>query len=186
MTIAFRRAFFTLAVLALPLALPSTVLAAQSALVAKLKQDGTIQVLTNRFQQHFADGTLVAKIETTRTDGSARIHRRSADGCLTETTLLVFGEGPLPDGSRPGWIFTSHPLSIFRCEDNGCAEEFTYGAWTASCGDFGSIPEYTIKCVCIRKNFDQVIAQGGDYCQQRFTGISVWDLTDWILPGFIQ
>jgi hypothetical protein len=181
----FRIALF-FAALALPLALASPVLAAQSALVAKLKQDGTIQILTNRFQDHFADGTPVAKIETKTSDGITTILRRSADGCLQESTQMEFGVTPLGDGSRPGWIVTSHTLTVIRCEDNGCAEEFTEGAWTASCGDFGTVEPYIIKCICIRRNFDQVIGESGNWCKQRFFGTSIWDLNHWVLPQFVQ
>lgn len=181
----FRIALF-LAALALPLAAASAAHAGQSALVGKLKQDGTIQLYTNRFQSHFADGTPVAKIEAKRTDGIVRVERRSADGCLVEMTELEMNPIAGPDGSHPLWEVTANPLSIFRCRDNGCAEEFTEGAWTAACGDFGSVEPYIIKCICIRKNFDQVIGESGDWCKRGFTIIVVWDLEDWILPNFIQ
>lgn len=182
----FGRISTPFAVLALALAFSTPTLAAQSALVGKLKQDGTIQIFPNRFQDNFADGTPVAKIETTRTDGIVRIHRRSAEGCHVESTQLEIAAATSPDGSHALWEVNSHPISLIRCEDNGCADEFTYGAWTAACGDFGSVEPYIIKCVCIRKNFDQVIGQAGDYCQQRFWSISIWDLRDWILPQFVE
>jgi len=176
----------SLAAVVWPLALASAASAAQSALVGKLQQDGTIRLYTNRFQDHFADGTPVAKIDTTRTNGIVSIQRRSADGCHFEMTEVDIDPNPGPDGSHPLWEVTAHPLSVFRCEDNGCAETFTDGAWTAACGDFGAVEPYILKCVCIRKNSDEVVGELGDYCKKSFSGLSVWDLTDWVLPQFVQ
>jgi hypothetical protein len=174
------------AALVLPLAVASAAHAGQSALVGKLKQDGTIQLYTNRFKNHFADGTPVAKIEAKRTDGTVRVERRSADGCLAEMTELEVNPIASADGSHPLWQATEDPLTIFRCQDNGCAEEFTEGAWTAACGDFGAVEPYIIKCICIRTNFDQVIGEGGDWCRRLFWVVIIWDLEDWILPQYIE
>jgi len=100
-------------------------------------------------------------------------------------TDLEIGPATNPDGSHPIWEVTANPLSIFRCRDNGCRQEFTTGAWTASCGDFGSVEPYVIHCICIRKNFDQVIGEQGDWCKRGFTVIDIWNLEDWVLPEFI-
>lgn len=77
MTLGPRIALFCAAA-ASTLALTPTVHAAQSALVGRIKSDGTIQLFTNRFQTHFVDGTPVAKIEATRVYGVVHVHRRSA------------------------------------------------------------------------------------------------------------
>jgi hypothetical protein len=185
MKLVFRRVSLAFASLAVALAFASPVLAAQSALVGKQKADGSVQLYLNRFLDHFADGTPVAKIEAAQKDGATQLIRRSADGCQVEISEATIG--PLgPDGSRPIWQVTANPLSLFRCRDNGCAEEFTEGAWTASCGDFGSVEPYVIHCICIRKNFDQVIGEEGDWCKRGLTSTSVWDLHSWILSQFIQ
>ena len=186
MNFVFRRVSLAFASLALSLAVASPLLAAQSALVGKQKADGTIQLYLNRFQDHFADGTLVAKIEATQKDGVTRLVRRSADGCLVEMSAVEIGPVANPDGSHPIWQVTSTPLSIFRCRDNGCAEEFTEGVWTASCGNFGSVEPYVIHCICLRKSTDQVIGEPGDWCTRGLTSISIWDLHSWILSQFIQ
>lgn len=186
MSFAFRRVSLALASLALPLALASPALAAQSALVGKQKADGSIQLYLNRFQSHFADGTPVAKVEATQKDGVTSLVRRSADGCLVEISEVELDPATSPDGSHPIWQVTANPLSIFRCRDNGCAEEFTEGVWTASCGNFGSVEPYVIHCICIRKSTDQVIGESGDWCKRGLTSISVWDLHSWILSQFIQ
>lgn len=181
----FRIALF-FATLALPLAAASTAHAAQSAIVGKLKQDGTIQLYANRFQDHFADGTPVAKVEAKKTDGIVRIERRSADGCLVESTQLDV-LATTPDGWHPLSATTAHPLSLFRCMDNGCAAEFTEGVWTAACGDFGSVEPYVIHCICIRNNgTDQIIGESGDYCRRFVKIVLIWDLLDWIHPPFVQ
>jgi len=185
MNLVLRRVSLAFASLAVPLALASPLLAAQSALVGKQKADGTVQLYLNRFQDRFDDGTPVAKIEATQKDGVTQLLRRSADGCLVEMSEVTIGPVANPDGSHPIWQVTANPLSIFRCRDNGCRQEFTTGAWTASCGDFGSVEPYVIHCICIRKNFDQVIGEQGDWCKRGFTVIDVWQLEDWVLPEFI-
>ena len=82
----------------LALSVASGALAGESALVGRLRQDGTIQVYQDRFLKAFPDGTPVATIEATPAPGGPKLTRAAADGCLTETTVLRVAESPAPTG----------------------------------------------------------------------------------------
>jgi hypothetical protein len=163
------------------LSVASTALAGESALVGKLKQDGTIQVYQDRFQPAFPDGTRVASIAATPAEGGPRLTRASSDGCLAETTVLRVATTAAADGSRALWAVDLNPILLKRCYDDGCKAEFDYGAWDANCEDFGDV-----KCACVRRNFDQVIVQTQGYCKRFQTIVDIWDLDDWVLPEFVQ
>jgi hypothetical protein len=154
---------------------------AESALVGKLKQDGTIQVYQNRFLPSFPDGTPVATIEAAPAEGGPRLTRASADGCLAETTVLRIAEAPAPDGSRALWAVDVNPIILKRCYDDGCIAEFDYGAWDAKCEDISNLT-----CVCVRRNFDQVVVHTQGYCKRFQSIVDVWDLDDWVLHQFVQ
>jgi hypothetical protein len=154
---------------------------AESAYVGTVDAAGNVQLYLNRFRSTFADGTPVARVEAKTTDGYTRVYRWAADGCRGESTLLKIGDGALGGDLHPVWLVTAHPLDLYRCEDRGCAEEFTDQLWTAACGDFDPI-----KCMCIRKKGDLVTGEQGDWCKRILKGSTVWDLGSWTFPQFIQ
>jgi hypothetical protein len=165
----------------LALSAASDALAGESALVGRLKQDGTIQVYQDRFLKTFPDGTPVATVEATPAPGGPKLTRAAADGCLTETTVLRIAEAPAPDGSRGLWAVDWHPVLLTRCYDDGCKAAFDEGAWDAKCEKIAQYP-----CACVRRNFDQVIVYPQGYCKRFQFDIPIWDLDDWFPPQFIQ
>jgi hypothetical protein len=176
---AFRSIVLSVAALSLGIAAPAF---GQTAQVGYIRADGSIQLFKNRLQQHFADGTPVAKIESSDVDGFPRLYRWAADGCRGESTLLQIGD-PVSEGIRPVFIFESHPIELYTCEDRGCEAEFAEPGWyTAKCGPLGDY-----KCICVKKNLsgDVVIGILGDYCKRVFNVHFGWNLADWVLPQFI-
>ncbi|MET0552979.1 MAG: hypothetical protein ABW221_08075 [Vicinamibacteria bacterium] len=171
----------TLAAGLLALAAASDAFAGESALVGRLKQDGTIEIDKGRFLPGFPDGTPVATIEATPAAGGPRLTRASSDGCLAETTVLRVAATAAADGSRGLWAVDWHPIQLKRCYDDGCQAEFDHGAWDAKCEDIS-----TFTCVCVRRNFDQVIIETQGYCKRFQTLVDVWDLDDWVFPQFVQ
>jgi hypothetical protein len=171
----------TLAAGLLALSFASGAVAGESALVGRLKQDGTIQVYKDRFLQAFPDGTAVATIEATPAAGGPRLTRASTDGCRAETTVLVVAAAPAPDGSRPLWAVDWHPIVARRCYDDGCKAEFDHLPWDAGC-----MVDASLGCVCRRTNTDQVIFETGGYCRPFQVNVPAWDLDDWFHPQFIQ
>lgn len=171
----------TLAAGLLALSVASGASAGESAVVGRLRPDGTIQVYKDRFQPAFPDGTPVASITATPAEGGPRLTRAAADGCLTETTVLVISEAPAPDGSRGLSAVDWHPVLLTRCYDDGCKAEFDGGAWDAKCERIAQFP-----CACVRRNFDQVIVHPQGYCKRFQFDLPIWDLDDWILPPWVN
>ena len=165
----------------LALSVASGAQAGESALVGRLKQDGTIQVYKNRLLPTFPDGTPVATIEAAPAPGGPKLTRAAADGCLAETTVLHIAEATAPDGSRGLWAVDWHPIELRRCYDNGCKAEFDLLPWSASCSN-----EASLGCVCKRSKTDLVIFELGGYCTRFQMTIPTWDLDDWFHPQFVQ
>ena len=78
----------TLAAGLLALSVAAGAFAGESAIVGRLKQDGTIQVFKDRFQPKFPDGTPVASITAAPAEGGPRLKRASADGCRRRSRLV--------------------------------------------------------------------------------------------------
>ena len=171
----------TLSVGLLVLAAASGALAGESALVGRLKQDGTIQLYKDRFLPKFPDGTPVATIEATPAEGGPKLTRATSDGCLAQTTALVIAEAPAADGSRGLWAVDWRPIAVRRCYDNGCKAEFDHLPWEAGC-----VVDASFGCVCRRDKTDLVIFETGGYCRPFQVNVPVWDLDDWFHPQFIQ
>ena len=154
--------------------------AGQSAQVGHMNADGSTQLYRNRLQPRFADGTPVAKVEFSDVNGFPRLYRWAADGCRGESVLLEIGDSVIPEGTRPIWVLTAHPIELYTCEDSGCEAEFAEPGWyTAKCGPLGEF-----KCTCVKKNLsgDVVIGILGDYCKRIFNMRFGWNLADWVLP----
>ena len=167
------------------LAVDGAASAQEVARVGHLKTDSSVVLYLERFQDQFADGTPVARIEASAGDGFVRVSRWAADGCRGESTLLHVGSALPQSGASSLWIASSAVIDLFDCKDTGCAQRFSKpGQTVAICG---SVSGATCKCIETNLSGDNVtIHMDQGYCRLAFNSIALGSLAEWIRPGFIN
>lgn len=163
------------ALLTLSLALGAQATAEEYAVVGHVNDDGSFELYEDRFQETFADGTPVARVEVTEAGGFVRVSRWADNGCRGEATTVHAG----PRGTLV--VSSATVLDLYKCVDDGCQARF---GELAFCGDIETLG---VKCKCIRLDPDSTsIIANGDYCKRSVSALTIWDLLDWILPHYIR
>lgn len=164
--------------------------------VARVTDDGGIELLTNRLVDKFPDGTRVAEVYIDDSNGFLRLVRKGFKfngDCLREvTTLYDANQIAVTVGSTVAGqsLFAVHatPVSFLGCNDDGCRRLKNVvlpGDPPLVSARCDSSELSGNRCKCHLNDGSGTVVTNGDFCNS-WLEVSLLDISHWLWPQFIQ
>jgi hypothetical protein len=162
--------------------------------VARVDNDGGIELLTNRLVDRFPDGTPVAEAFVDDSSGYLRLVRKGFKfngDCLREvTTLYDANRIPVLVGSTAEgqslWVWHAATVNILACLDDGCSELKNVPTdpplVSARC-DRSDLSGNL--CKCHLNDGTGTVVTNGDFCNTWLEQRTL-DIRQWVAQLFIQ
>jgi hypothetical protein len=164
--------------------------------VARVANNGNVEVLTNRLVDKFPDGTPVAEAFVDISNGYLRLVRKGFKfngDCLREvTTLYDVNRIPVLVGSTAAgqslWVLHESTVNLLACLDDGCralknvvfpGEPPLVSARCDRTDLSGN------KCKCHLNDGTGTVVTNGDFCNS-WLEERILSIQEWVLPQFIQ
>jgi hypothetical protein len=169
------------------LASASGAFAAQRAEIGIVASDGTVQLYRDRFQEQFPDGTAVAEVRASISNGFLQLIRKgfnAKNACLQHVTRVVDAYGSHLSSLTPGqqlYLPELVPVEISACNDSGCADEIH----APSRCNITEKSDNRCRCHVRGPDNEIFISPSEGLCWSQLDRIHA-DLSHWVRLSFIQ
>jgi hypothetical protein len=162
-------------------------LAAERAEIGIVTADGTVQLHRERFQEQFPDGTAVAEVRASISNGFLQLTRKGFDAnnaCLQHITRVVDAYGSHISTLNPGdrlYLQDLVAVDVDDCNDSGCADEIGAPSRCNITEKSGN------RCRCHVRGPDQEVFIASDESLCWSLKDRIYDaLSHWVRLSFIQ